>query len=141
MEGDVGLAKRIPARLSASEGRRFALPVGLAFGVLAGISWWRGHYRLAPVLAILSGAFLLAGLVVPTLLGPVQRGWMAMAHGISKVTTPIFLGVVYFVVFTPAGLVMRLFGRRSLDRSPRDASWWIVREPDARRRVDMERQF
>jgi ABC-type xylose transport system permease subunit len=141
VEGDGGLAGGIPARLTAAEGRKFAWPVGLAFGVLAGIAWWRGRHSVALVLATLSGLLLVAGLLAPTTLGPVQRGWMAMAHAISKVTTPIFLGIVYFLIFTPAGLIMRLSGRRPLERKPKNASWWLERSPEARQRYDMERQF
>ena len=135
------MAQRIPARLTAADGRKFAFPVGIAFGVLAGIALWRGHPTLATGFAVLSGALLVAGLVMPARLGPVQRGWMAFAHAISKVTTPIFLGIVFFLVFTPFGLLMRLFGRRPLNRRTADGTWWVARAPEARQRLDMERQF
>jgi len=135
------LAERVPARLTAAEGHKFAFPVGIAFGVLAGVALWRGHPRVGTVLAALGGVLLVAGLLVPTRLGPVQRGWMAMAHLISRVTTPIFLGIVFFVVFAPIGLVMRLFGRRVLERAPVGGTWWVARAPEARQRGDMERQF
>ena len=43
---------------------------------------------------------------------------MGLAHAISKVTTPIFMGVVYFVVITPIGFIRRrAFGSNPL--SPR----------------------
>jgi hypothetical protein len=66
---------------------------------------------------------------------------MAFAHAIPKVTTPIFLGIVFFLVFTPFGLLMRLFGRRTLNRRTADGTWWVARAPEARQRLDMERQF
>ena len=141
MEGDGGLAQRVPARLTAAEGRKFAFPVGIAFGVLAGVALWRGSPRVATGLAVLSGLLLIAGLLIPAGLGPVQRGWMALAHLISRVTTPIFLGVVFFLVFAPVGLLMRLFGRRVLERAPADGTWWVARAPEARQRMDLERQF
>ena len=53
------------------------------------------------MLGALGGALALAGLVVPRDLGPVERAWMGLAHPISKVTTPIFMGVMYFLVLTP----------------------------------------
>ena len=55
---------------------------------------------------------VLAGLVVPRLLGKVYAGWMGFALVLSKVTTPIFMGVIYFVVLTPTGFLMRMFGWR-----------------------------
>jgi hypothetical protein len=65
---------------------------------------------------------------------------MAFAVAISKVTTPIVMGVLYFVVITPVGLVMRLFGHNALTRSRTPASVWVRRAPSARR-GDLERQF
>jgi len=52
--------------------------------------------------------------------------WMGLAEAISKVTTPIFLSVLYFIVVTPAGLVMRLFGRKPL-RHGGPAGFWVAR--------------
>ena len=98
------MERPIRARLTRSEGRRFAFPVGLAFLAVASITLWRGHQSASLVLGGLAVALLLAGALIPTRLGPVYRGWMGLALVISKVTTPIFLGVVYFLVITPSEL-------------------------------------
>ena len=122
------MATRIPARLTASEGRKFGLTVGIAFLALAGLAWWRGKHTPSTILQILGILLVLAGVVLPTYLGPVQRFWMGIAHAISKVTTPIFLAVIYFVVIAPAGFVLRLFGHKPL-QPPRDATtYWVARE-------------
>jgi hypothetical protein len=137
------LATGIPARLTAAEGRRFGLTVGAAFLALGAVAAWRGRPHTALAFGGVGTVLVLAGVVIPGRLGPVFRGWMGLAHLLSKVTTPIFLGVVYFGVFTPVGLVMRLCGRRPLDsKVPAGAaSRWIARAADARQRSDMQRQF
>ena len=131
----------IPARLSVAEGRRFALTVGGAFLVLAAVAWWRGRLPALAVFATIGVLLVLAGLAVPTRLGPVLRGWMALAHGLSRITTPIFLGVIFFLVLTPIGWLMRLFGRRPLARPAAAPSFWVPRPADARRSADMQHQF
>jgi hypothetical protein len=95
--------------------------------VLAAVSWWRGHSRAGLVLATLAAMFALAGLLVPGRLKPVRAGWMSMAHAISKVTAPIFLGIVYFVVLTPVGLVRCAFGIRSVKPRGGRAPGWIAK--------------
>lgn len=50
-------------------------------------------------------------LILPSSLRPVYRGWMHFGLLVSRVTTPIILGVVYFVVIVPTSFLMRL-GRR-----------------------------
>ena len=129
----------IPARLTPAEGRKFALPVGAAFLVLAGIAFWRQHPTSWRILAGLGGALLVAGVLIPSHLGPLSRAWMGLAHALSKVTTPIFMGVVYFLVLTPIGLVMRAIGRQPMRHAEREGGFWVV--PPSGGRSDITRQF
>jgi len=130
----------IPARLSPAEGRKFGVTVGVAFLVLAGLlHFWRHRETAGAIFGVLGVLLIVAALAVPTRLGPVQRAWMGLAHAISKVTTPIFMGIVFFVVMTPIGLLMRLFGKRALVHREQDGSFWVA--PVSGGRSDMERQF
>lgn len=133
------MAAGIPARLSPREGRKFGLTVGIAFLVLGGIVWWRGHQLVAAGLLSVGGLLILAGLLIPGRLGPVFRLWMGLAHAISKVTTPIFMGIIYFVLIAPIGGVMRLFGRNPMTTHHGSASAWVGRTTGGR--SDLERQF
>ena len=124
---------------TARDGRRFAFPVGTAFLVLAGILWWRDHATPMWITGGLGAALYAAGLTAPAQLGPVYRAWMKLAHLISKVTTPVFMGVVYFVVFAPAGLIMRAVGKRPIVHQPEGGSYW--RAPSRTENKDLRRQF
>ncbi len=132
-----------PKRYSAAMGRRFAFTLASAFALLALITWWRGRDAPPVVFGALAVLLVLCGLAVPAALEPVERAWMALAHALSKITTPIFMGIVYFLLLVPVGLIRRVTGRNALVRKPVDGSYWIKRaaaEPEARRRR-MERQF
>jgi hypothetical protein len=114
--------------------------VGVAFLVLASLVYfWRHKETAGAVLGGLGALLVVAALVVPSQLGPVKRTWMGLAHAISKVTTPIFMGIVFFVVMTPIGLVMRLFGLRPLVHRENDGGYWTA--PASGGRSDIERQF
>ncbi len=130
----------VPARLTAKEGRKFAFTVGIAFLVLALIAHWRHPLGLPwKVLSGLGGTLVVLGAVVPSRLGPVQRGWMGFAHALSKITTPIFMAVVYFLVITPIGLFMRLIGRRPMEHKEQDGGFWLA--PPSGGRSDLTHQF
>ena len=131
------MAGRIPARLSPPEGRRFGLTVGVAFSVLGVLAWWRDRPTVTMVLAGVGAFLILAGLLLPGKLGPVYRAWMSFANAISKVTTPIFLGIVYFVPITVTGLVMRLLGRNPMRRRDVEGSFWVTTDQSS----DLHRQF
>ena len=125
---------------TARDGRRFGTQVGIAFLLLGAILVWRDRFMPAAVVGSLGALLLLGGFLRPVALGPVYRRWMAVALLISKVTTPVFMGVVYFLVLTPTGLLVRVFGRNPIVHESReDSGYWIRREPG--QRGDMRRQF
>jgi Saxitoxin biosynthesis operon protein SxtJ len=117
--------------------RRFGLTVGGAFLLLAAISAWRGHTIPPRVLGTLGVLLVVPGLIVPRVLGPVEKAWMRFAEVLGRINTRIILTVLYCVVMTPIGLVRRWLSD-PLDRKMHDgrSSVWVTRE---RAPVDPER--
>jgi hypothetical protein len=134
------VAEGISARLSREEARRFGLVVGAAFLALGLLVWWRGRPLAGQVFGAIGAALILAGIVLPDALRPVHRVWMALALRISKVTTPIFLGLVYFGIITPIGLVRRVFGHDALKSGRKGDSSWVPRKV-RREPSEMKHQF
>lgn len=127
--------------MTLAEGRRFGLTMGIAFCALAVIAAWRS--RSTAVIAAAAGLgvlFLAAGLTVPTRLGGVYRGWMGLGQLLSKVTTPLFMAIVYYLAVVPVGLLMRLGGRNPLRHAARADTCWVPRARAATR-GDMANQF
>jgi hypothetical protein len=135
------VATGIPARLTPEEGRKFGSTVGAAFLALSGLLLWRGRHSAALVCMALGCALVLAGLVVPARLGPVYRAWMGLAHLLSRVTTPVFMGIVYFLILTPTGGIMRLFGKNPIRRPLSEGSFWVRRSSGDGQRGTMKHQF
>jgi hypothetical protein len=124
---------------SKKELRQFGLLVGGAFVVIAAISFLRHKPTIVPgIFGTLGGLLILGGLAVPGALAKVYAGWMGFAAMLSKVTTPIFMGVIYFIVISPLGLVMRAAGRNKLKST--GPTVWFTRAA-GERRGDLERQF
>jgi len=122
--------------------RRFGLTVGGAFVILAAFLLWK-HRPLWPAFAALGGLLALAGLAAPTVLGPLERVWMKLAGYLGWFMTRVILGLVFLLVITPVGLIMRLLGADPLklrfDR--RAASYWEPRTDQDRSPERMERMF
>jgi hypothetical protein len=86
--------------------------------------------------AALDAISLLAAILIPGKLEPVQRVWMKIGEGIGYITTPIIMAIMYYLAVTPIAAVRRL--RRTRPQSV--GSNWHPRPPlPARER--MERQF
>jgi hypothetical protein len=140
VEGERELATGISARLTPAEGRKFGLLIGGAFLVIGMLLWRRARLTEASVALVVATALIAAGLAVPTRLGPVYHAWMALAKAISKVTTPVFMGVIFFLVLAPAGFLLRLLGHRPLSQARGATTYWRDR-PAGARRGEMDHQF
>jgi hypothetical protein len=57
----------------------------------------------------------------------IWESWKRLAHKIGRFQTVVLLSIFYFLIISPIGLVMRLFGWNPLDtrfRDPRRTSNW-----------------
>ena len=68
---------------------------------------------------------------------------MAVGHGVTWLTTRLILALTYYLVITPIGLLLRLFGKDALQRKidPGADSYWIEREPEPLDRERYKKQF
>lgn len=136
------MAAGVSARLSVRELRRFGITVAIPLALLSTLGAWRGHTILPVLLGSLSVALGGLAVIAPKRLRPVHRLWMAGAHALGLFNTRILMGLVYFLVITPMGMIMRLVGRDALDRQLKDRpSYWIEREQHADSVAAMERRF
>jgi hypothetical protein len=90
-----------------------------------------------------SAGFLLVALIRPVLLATLNKLWTKFGFLLNKITSPVVLGVVFFLVITPFALVTRLFGRDVL-RLAKDSgakSYWIAREPAGPDPTSIKNQF
>jgi hypothetical protein len=111
--------------------RSFGLSVGgvlAAIGTLGLVRGW-GLAVLWPGIAG-AGALLVAlGLVAPAWLRPVHAGWMRMAHAVGWFNTRILLGLVYYGMVLPIGLVRRCVADPLALRPGSADSYWVRRDP------------
>jgi len=110
----------IPWRPTPRTLRQFAVCWIVFVGLLA----WRvgvHHQQFAAglVLAALAAAVGLAGLVRPAAVRPLFLGLTIATLPINWVVSRLLLAVLFYGVFTPIGLVMRLLGRDALELRPR----------------------
>ena len=122
--------------------RDFGITFGVVLGILAGALWWKGKDTYT-IFAILSVAFFFFGLVLPALLRPLQKVWMAFAVVLGWFMTRVILSVLFYIVFTFIGLGSRMFGKQFLDLKMDGSkkSYWNYRETKPFDKNRYEKQF
>jgi hypothetical protein len=129
-------------QVKGSSDRAFGLTFAVVFAALAGISAWRGGPSWPYTLGA-SAVFAVAALAVPGLLAPLNRMWLQFGLLLHKVTTPLILGLMFYLVVTPTALILRLLGKDLLHLNGDDeaASYWIERQPPGPAPESMPHQF
>ncbi len=112
--------------------RNFGLTTGGIFIVLFALLFpWLFDATMPLWPWVLGGVLGLWAGVHPSSLRPVYRGWMKFGLLLSKITTPLILGLLFYVFVTPMGLALRLFRdpmRRSID--PAQSTYRVHPDPD-----------
>jgi hypothetical protein len=75
---------------------------------------------------IVFGVLGVWGLIAPLSLRPVYRGWMRFGLMLSKVMTPLIMGIVFFVVITPVALILKIVGNDPMARKFDDSESYRV---------------
>ena len=124
-----------------SDLRKFGLLMGTVLVAVGGFVLWRSGLPPSTavwVLGSVAGVFVMFAVAAPQALRPVYLVWMGIAIALGFVMTRVILTIVFFVVITPIGLIMRALGKDPLTKGP-DASlksYWI---PKVYRTRDPER--
>lgn len=92
---------------------------------------------------IVSGYFLFFALIAPALLEPLNRLWFSLGYFLHMVINPVILAILFFGIFTPIGITIRLIDRKffHLRFDPGAESYWIERVPHGPAPNSMANQF
>jgi len=103
--------------------------------------WWKNNVYI-PFIATSAVVFSI-GRFTPRWLTPFNRAWMRLGDLLHRIASPVILGLLYFGLITPFGLVMRLKGHDPMKRGfdPNAKSYWIPRTPPGPAPDSLPRQF
>jgi len=131
---------RIP-QLDKAGLRKFGITTGILIAVLFGLFIpWLFELDFVRWPWIVGGVLAAWALVAPASLKPVYTGWMRLGLVLNKITMPIILGLLFFVLIAPLAIVMRIFGRKPLtvDWDPSVRTYRVKRDGE---RTDMDKPY
>lgn len=118
--------------------RKFGITTGAIIVVLFAVFFpWVFDAATMPIWPwVVAGLLWVPALFVPNSLQPVYTTWMRIGHAIGWVNTRIILGLVFYIMVLPMGLIMRMFGKdpmaRKYDKSVSSYRVKTVNEPKER---------
>lgn len=120
-----------------SSNKSFGIVFCIVFLIIAFFPLIYGEpYRIWSI--IISTIFLFLGLINASILTPLNIIWTKFGILLGKFVSPIIMGLVFFGVVTPTGLIMKIFKKDLLNLKRKNIkSYWI----DRKSKSDMKNQF
>ena len=112
-------------KIKTSSNKSFGIVFFIVFLIIALYPMIKdGDIRLWSL--ILSLIFLILGLINSIILTPLNRLWFKFGIFLGKIVSPIILGIIFFLVVTPTGVLLRLFGKDVINlKCNKNNSYWI----------------
>ena len=127
------------SKIKMSSNRSFGL---VFFFVFLIVGLWPLMREESPKiwLLIISIFFLVLGVVNSKLLTPLNKVWFKIGIFLGNLVAPIVMGIIFFLVVTPIGLIMKIIGKDVLQKKydKKKKSYWIKRDDSFN---TMKRQF
>ena len=125
-----------------SDWKKFGITMGIILTIIGfSLLWKKNNYF--EYFFFLAAAFFVSGLILPSVLKPVYKAWMALSVVMGFIMTRIIMVIIFYLIVTPLRLVASMAGKEFLDMKIDKSvkSYWIVREKTQRVKSDYERQF
>jgi predicted membrane metal-binding protein len=132
-----------PDAVPMGSDRNFGLVFAGVFLVVALLRSRHGFDQWTMVWIAASVAMLAIALLAPRLLHPLNKLWFRLGLVLHKIVSPLVMGMIFFAVVTPIGLIMRLLGKRPLNLAfePEAETYWIARTPPGPKPATFQNQY
>ena len=121
--------------------KRFGYLFSVIFFIAAGYFLYTESQTIGYIFAIISVLFIATTLINADLLRPLNKLWMHFGLLLGKIISPVVLGIIFFGLFTPYGIVMRILGRDELClETQKNKSHWILRSKSTPQ-INFKQQF
>lgn len=113
------------------------------FSVLGVLPLIKGRGFVNITFLLIAVPFLVSAFLFPQILKPLNYIWFKFGLLLQKIVSPIMLGVIYFCVFTPVGIFMKLFAYDPLKRQfdPKAKTYWVEKDGSRNAGQGMADQF
>jgi len=122
--------------------RSFGITIGFILLAIAAFLFFKDKDSYQTFLYI-SGALIIFGLIIPVILKPIYLAWMTFAVILGWFMTRVILSLLFFIILTPLGLILRIVGKDFLNQKEQKElnSFWNKRNSKNEKNQNYEKQF
>ena len=121
--------------------RSFGITMGVILFIISSLLFYydKPSYQITTYVGI---GFIVLGVIIPIVLKPIYILWMTFAVILGWVMTRVILGIVFYLIITPIGLITRIIGEDFLALKKKKLdSYWSYRDSSVELNQDYRKQF
>lgn len=108
-----------------SNNKQFGALFSLILFFISIVFYVKQIYLVFIILILISFAFSISAIFFSNILTPLNKLWMKFGLILSKIVSPIFIGLIFFLIISPVAIFTRMFGRDELKLKKKpSASFW-----------------
>ena len=121
---------------------KFGITISIILLMIAGFLFWKEKESFQILLTFGITSCIL-GIAIPFILKPIYWVWMIFATILGWIMTRVILSLLFYIIFTPIGLILRFFGKQFLELrwEKSKESYWNFRTNEHLQNKNYEKQF
>jgi len=131
-------------KVKTSSDRAFGFTFTIVFFLVA-FAFLKRNSQAQYLAIIFSILTFLVSIMKPSFLSPLNKVWAKLGLLLNKITSPIILGIIFFVIISPVALLFKLARKNTMSakfkKNEEIKSYWLLREPPGPERNSLENQF
>ena len=122
--------------------RSFGIIFGIIFLIIAGLLFYKEKDSFQ-LFIYMASSFIGISLVIPVILKPIYLVWMIFSVILGWFMTRLILSLLFYLIITPIGLVLRLMGKDLLELRKKEVqdSYWNMRNSEKEQNQNYEKQY
>ena len=130
-----------PSDVKLPSNKQFGYFLSFVLFIVALYFYYLKNQNIGYVLTITTVCLIIITFIRASLLQPLNKLWMLFGIFLGNIISPIILGIIFFGIFTPYSIIMKIMGRDELRLKRIDNnSHWIIRRKSSQQ-TDFKKQF
>ncbi len=130
-----------PNNLNLPSNKKFGFTFTIILLIIATYNLFHNNLIIGFFILLIVVFLFAVTLFIPTKLSIFNKGWMLIGYYLGKIINPLVLGLIYFIIFTPVSLLLKIIGYDELDLIDKDKKTNWSLQKNKLKKFDFYKQF
>ena len=129
------------SKINLPSNQKFGLFFSVVFSLFSAYFFYLENNFWSYIFGLLALVFIIMALIKNDLLGPLNKLWFKFGLLLGKIVSPVVMGLIFFGIFTPIAIIMKIIGRDELRLKYKNQSTHWIKRKTSNQSEFFKRQF